>query len=187
MAVFISGQAYCPLCGKLIQNDSSVIIFPNFEGNTKSVLYKFSGNKVHKSCYENSPHKAAIDNRVRLFRQVEAQPKIDFITGQPLTIPYIGHPDNIIGTGFLTDDVDSPLYQFNNLFLNKKNLTQWQDLTRLIDLLREYDASGTWGGNALKNLIASLQSLPTPDISPALLARLRERNPARYENMMKSE
>lgn len=186
MPIFIADQTRCPICNNLVQPGSQSVTFPLFEGNTMSPLYRFSGSIVHKSCYENSPFKAQLDNRLRELKRLEAQPRVDFITGTPLTLPFIGHPDNVIGTGFLTDDPDDPLYRFNNLLINRKNLSQWAERNALIRLLSEYDATGEWGGNALKNLISILQSPPKPDYDPAFLARFKENHPEQYDKLMAS-
>lgn len=176
MSIFIQGQTACPICGNVITDETAALTLSNMEANTKSPLWQISGSMVHRHCYESSSLRSEIDRRLLLLDKLDNQAPVDFISGLPLTLLNIGHPDNIVGTGFLTDDKRSPLYQYNLVSFNRKNLKTWDQLPALLGALEDLDASGSWGGKALRNLINNLQAPPKSDLDPALLERRAQRS-----------
>ena len=178
MVIYI-GKINCGICNKEIQDKYIHIL--NFEGNELAPLYELSGKIVHKRCFDGHPLKLLAEKRMKEIEEIQQRPEIDYITGEDLSLDNIGHPDNIINVFYLTDDKNNPLYKYNGILLNKRNLNKWNEYHTFLKLLKDLDESGKWKGNALKTLISHLITPQTGTYSKEFLDKMKERYPDKFK------
>lgn len=179
MAVYI-GKINCEICNKEIQDNEEYIHIPNFEGNGLAPLYELSGKIVHEKCFDNHPLKQLAEKRIKEIQKIQKRPEIDYITGKKLNLKNTGNPENIINIFYITDDKTNPLYKYNGIQLNRKNLSKWEEYDMFLKLLKELNESGKWKGNALKSLIIQLTAPLAPDYTKEEIKMLKERYPEKF-------
>ncbi len=180
MTVYI-GKINCEICNKEIKNDEEYIHIPGFEGNELAPLYGLSGKIIHKKCFDEHPLRKLAEKRIKEIEEIQKRPEIDYITGEDLSLENIGHPDNIVNVFYLTDDPENPLYKYNGILLNKRNLSKWEEYPTFLKLLEELDESGTWKGNTLKIVISHLTSPEKAPFSKEFLAKMKEKYPDKFK------
>lgn len=176
MAIYI-GTINCDICNEEILDNEEYIHIPNFEGNKLAPLYKLSGKIVHKRCYDKHSLKQLAEKRIKEIEEIQKRKEIDYVTGDDLSLENIGHPDNVINVFYLTDDKNNPLYKYNGILLNRRNLNKWNEYQVFLTLLKELNESGKWKGNALKCLINQLTAPLVPDYTKEEIKILKERYP----------
>ena len=163
--ILIEGQKiYCKGCGKIIENIYDSCILLNIEANEKSPLYCLNEAIFHRDCYNNYPLRNMYEKRVAELEKLSSLNNFDYISKEELSLEKIGHPDNLIRVPFLTEDYNSPLYEYNCIFLNKKNLDKWRNYKIFLKLIDNLNKSDEWRGKALSFLMSQLNSPVKPDI-----------------------
>ena len=163
--ILIEGQKiYCKGCGKIIENIYDSCILLNIEANEKSPLYCLNEAIFHRDCYNNYPLRNMYEKRVAELEKLSSLNNFDYISKEELSLEKIGHPDNLIRVPFLTEDYSSPLYEYNCISLNKKNLDKWEDYKIFLKLIDNLNKSDEWSGKALSFLMSQLNSPVKPDI-----------------------
>ena len=163
--ILIEGQKiYCKGCGKIIENIYDSCILLNIEANEKSPLYCLNEAIFHRDCYNNYPLRNMYEKRVAELEKLSSLNNFDYISKEELSLEKIGHPDNLIRVPFLTEDYNSPLYEYNCISLNKKNLDKWRNYKIFLKLIDNLNKSDEWRGKALSFLMSQLNSPVKPDI-----------------------
>ena len=104
------------------------------------------------------------EKRVAELEKLSSLNNFDYISKEELSLEKIGHPDNLIKVPFLTEDYNSPLYEYNCISLNKKNLDKWRNYKIFLKLIDNLNKSDEWRGKALSFLMSQLNSPVKPDI-----------------------
>jgi hypothetical protein len=155
----------------------NAILLPVLEANEKSSLAIFNEAVLHKNCFDVHPLKKKILQRIKEIEKLQPKSQNDFITGEPLDIEHIGHPDNQVNVFYITDDKANPLYKFNGIALNKRNLAKWEEFKEFLCLLDQLNASDDWAGRSLEFLISQLTSPVKDSYSKEFLEKMKARYP----------
>jgi len=60
MAITLIGKSRCPLCGEILNAESSIISLPAIS-DVSNPLYHFFDSGIHESCFEKWDKKSEID------------------------------------------------------------------------------------------------------------------------------
>ena len=71
----------------------------------------------------------------------------------------ITHPDSYFGLGYLVDDPQHPLHQFNYAHFHRAHLAAWPQRPALLSGIEELNRLGVWRGKGPTRLLAILRSL----------------------------
>lgn len=154
MAIFVPGMR-CSISGQLIDSASDAVMFPAFVANEADPLHVFSDAVIKKQVFELHPLAAEAQARyAELERSTRPQARSCFVCGR-----HIADPDNYIGLGHLVSAPANRLYRYNYAHFHRTCLASWSELPSLISALEGLDRSGTWRGDALRNVIEDLASV----------------------------
>lgn len=144
MALFIPGSL-CPLCGRPMGSAGEVVMFSSFVADQSDPLFVLSDAAVHTACFAGHPlseeasrwHDEAARNR-------KASDRICAVCRKPLL-----DPDDYFGTGLLTRDAASPLFEFNFVHLHRSHAMSWERFDEFRRRMEEVQSSGSWQGAKL--------------------------------------
>lgn len=171
--ILINGQIlFCKICNQEVAREDA-ILFPVLEANEKSPLAIFNDAVLHKNCFDNHPLRKEVLRQIEEIEKLKYRSQNDFITGEPLDIEHIGHPDNQINVFYITDDKTNPLYKFNGIALNKRNLAKWKEFKGFLHLLTQLNTSSDWAGKSLEFLITQLISPIKEPYSKEFLEKMK--------------
>ena len=154
MSLLFLGQTRCPLCGHVIETGQPACQFPAFVWNEADPLLVFSDASVHERCFDEHP----------LCEQVESTlAELKAKTGPgnrrcAVCAEEVEHHGDYLLVPRLTSDPASELARYNFTHLHRSHVRQWRELGELMNALRALEKSGSWKGNALRLLIAELQT-----------------------------
>jgi hypothetical protein len=157
--LIIEGQKLkCRICNTDVSLENDLVFSGNYEANENAPLFLFNDSIIHQRCFELSPLKEVLLERIKELELLAEIHKTDYITGEPLDLEQLGHPDNLITVFYLTPNPENPLYKFNGINLNKQNLEKWSVLEYFKGLLNDLNNSSEWKGNSIKHLLNQLNS-----------------------------
>ena len=138
MAIIIVGKSKCPICNKILQDVEDSTSFTAFIGNTKDELYIFNDAGLHTACLLNHPNGT---RALELAEECHAafMKKKCIVTGETIT-DYREH----FFLALLTSDVTEPLYRYNFITLNRKNIPAWKDREDFINTAEKFIAERKW-------------------------------------------
>lgn len=171
MALVIRGKTTCQICNKRLQEQESIIAYPDICYDENDPIYFFSGGIFHESCFMKADYSTIAMDILRMVDR-EAEKKICYISKTPITIENVKHPDNHIYIGYLTSDRDSLLYKYNYIHINKQYLDSWKGKNDFLFLLKTQ--SNLEGWSPLKLLIKRLESPLAPPMDPKIIERVNQ-------------
>jgi hypothetical protein len=65
MAIIISNQSICRICGRVINDDEEVVGFPRLVYSEDDRLHFFSDAGFHRQCFLNHPDKDKVWERLK--------------------------------------------------------------------------------------------------------------------------
>jgi hypothetical protein len=134
----MEGLSRCALCKEVLDEGKPYTGFPPFISNPKDALWAYNDAGLHIDCIEKDPFgKTALAFREWIFNNPLSK-SVCAVDGLP-----IGY-NNFFGVAVLTSDDKEPLFQYNFLTLNKKNIPQWKDRGKFIGLLKKINDEGKW-------------------------------------------
>lgn len=154
MALFVRGRTPCGICGQVLEQDDEVAVFPPFVANRKDPLWRFSENAFHHACLKRDPLGKLADRRYReTLQRLGPGMRSCAACGREIL-----DPDEYLTFGHLTD-ADHPLRQFNYLQLHRSCVPLWPAAGRVLALIEQFYASGTWEGEGLGRIIDDFRAL----------------------------
>lgn len=176
MSLILRNKTRCSICNKLILEGERIRSIPDFSYGLDSPYDFFSGKIFHEVCFISH---AQSNNVLEHLDKIEEEydKKVCFISGEPITIDNIKHPDNHIFVGYLTKDKGNPLFKYNNIHLNKRYLEFWKEKDSFKKLLLKSVSKLNTNEKHLQSLLYELDS----PIHPALKKEILER----YKNYTK--
>lgn len=143
----------CPLCGNVISNQENFISFPPFIPNAKDPLSVFNDNSVHLECLSTNPFKDQILYLKNKYELVQNSIKSEF--------PRIEDAKNILFFNLLTSIKNEPLYKYNFLYLDQRDIEKWEERETFLKEAKLFLESGKWESispfNFLKYLIEKIE------------------------------
>lgn len=145
MALFIPGMP-CIVCGQPMMASGDVMMFAAFVANRADPIFEFSDAAIHKTCFDQHPlsmeakrwHDEAI-------HRAGPGKRICVVCGAVIT-----EPDDYFGTGLLSHDASSPLFEYNFVHLHRSHAARWSGLHKLQERIAAAHSSGTWQGSMLR-------------------------------------
>jgi hypothetical protein len=161
----IEGQKiHCKLSAKEINlKTDDYLYFPKIIVNKKSPVYFLNDSFLLSEFLNNHKLKGEILSYLAFHER--ATENIDFVTKERLKITNFDNPENILEVPILTLRAESPVYKYNRILINKKNLLQWTGRSHFIAELQVFGNSEEWEGSYIKELINEISN---PTISPPL-------------------
>lgn len=151
MSIFVPGMK-CSISGQVIQTADQAVIFPAFIANEKDPLHVFNDAVIHIDVFREHP----LSQRVQA-RYKEAQERVAPENRRcRICREAIQNPESYLGLGYLVDEADRQLSDYNYAHFHRGCLARWSELPALIRQLEKLDKSGTWKGEGLKRLIGAL-------------------------------
>lgn len=139
MALHLPGMP-CALCGKPVDDGSQPEFFSPLVGNRLDPIYAFSDAGVHKKCLDAHPagrRAVAMQEAGHLaFRHRACR-----VCGGA-----IATPDEYVGTGCLSSDPSSPLFEFNFHQFHQDHVSQWARLAEFRRVVETVQSSPMWDG-----------------------------------------
>lgn len=146
MSIIVLEQTPCSLCGEPIQRGDETVSFPPFVANRNDPIYRFSDGAFHRRCFVVDPLARAAAQRCDDVRRRGGGPGSRCgACGKS-----IADPDDYFGTGFLTDDAASPVYEFNYLHLHLSHFLEWARARDFRMHMEKFLDSSKWDGPTLK-------------------------------------
>lgn len=144
MALFVSGMP-CPLCGKPMTAAGEVIMFSPFVANRSDPLFVFSDAIMHAACFaRHALSEQATKWHDEALRHRKPTDRLCAACSKPIL-----EPDDYFGTGLLTRDAASPLYEFNFVHLHQGHAGSWKRSDEFRKQMESAGASGVWQGPKL--------------------------------------
>jgi len=144
MAIFVPGMP-CSLCQRPITATDDVVMFSPFVADCSDPLSVFSDAIAHTSCFVQHPLSTeATKWHDEATRQRESAARVCVVCTKP-----IADPDDYFGTGLLSRDPATPLFDFNHVHLHRSHAARWIRFEELRRLMDNAQASGSWQGPAL--------------------------------------
>ncbi len=143
MALFVPGME-CVLCGSPIHTAQEKVMFSPFVANRKDPLHLFSDAVFHRGCFENHPLSADAICRHEEVRRRNTPAQRKCVVCHQVIL------DDYFGTGFLTSDSSSRVYQYNFLHIHRSHFERWErarDFQRDIEM---FQSSDPWEGPVVK-------------------------------------
>lgn len=151
MSIFIEGTSACQICEKKIGKNQSFQLMPAFIFNQTDPLFTLSDGAVHERCLRRHPDKAAVERALgEYFEKTGPGNRRCSVCSEEIT-----DPEDYILIPALTRDSTHPLFGFNFTHLHKSHMGQWEDLNKVIPLMKQLSKSG-WSGFDLEGLIFEL-------------------------------
>lgn len=123
MAIFVNGMK-CPLCYKVIIEEQDKVMIPALTGNPNNPLFIFSDAVVHKDCFYKHPLAISVEERLKgVYHNALRRHRVCEICNQE-----IKKPDEYFGTNLLSDQKESPLYQYNYMHFHRNCIKNWKRL-----------------------------------------------------------
>lgn len=132
MTLVFEGQSTCPVCGEILDENKAFGLFAPMTNNIKDPLFIFSDAGVHVACIDQSGWREKLDTLMEMYRKSCEQ-----------TIG-AAKPEDLLLLGVLTSDTEEPLFKFNYLVLNLKEVNNWKDYEEFIFLLQQFVAAGKY-------------------------------------------
>lgn len=171
MPLIIENKTKCGLCQKIIRSNDTVVAFQSFTYNEFDELRIFSGGAFHEECFLKHPLKEEVIDRYSKIES-ESENRICHISKEKIDLLSGLHPDNHIYLGFLTNDLENPLYKYNYVHFNKRYFEFWEQKENFLKLLEEQAKKPGW--KSLYNLIDILVSPPLDSVKPEILDRVKK-------------
>jgi hypothetical protein len=114
--------------------------FPHFVGNRKDPLFMFTDAAFHRACFLEHPLRESVERRLEWRKRWRKERKC-FVCGEE-----VKETEDEYKTQFLTDDPNSPLYEFNYLHFHRAHLLLWPRLAEFRRLVEDSVASGKYEG-----------------------------------------
>lgn len=130
MALSVPGMP-CRLCGKAMAAASEIITFSPFVADRSDPLVVFSDAAVHAACFARH---ALAEEATKWHDEALRHGKPPLLCaacGAPIL-----DPDDYFGTGLVTRDASSPLYELNFVHLHKGHVRSWERFDLLCQLDR---------------------------------------------------
>ncbi|AYB31252.1 hypothetical protein [Chryseolinea soli] len=150
MALIFLDRTACAICQQTLKEGERISGFPAFTNNIKDPLYLFSDNGVHEQCFEHHSLKDEVDGLLTKFFDA-AKSRRCFVDGQ-----IIDKMGDAIQVGFITSDTSEELYNYNFIYINRKNLQSWVGRDHFVMLLRNFEEEGKYVGFGSFNSIDHL-------------------------------
>jgi len=145
MALFIPGMI-CPVCGHPMMASHDVVMFAAFVANRADPLLVFSDAAMHKACFDQHP--LSMEARRwhdETLQHIGPSKRICAACGT-----MIMDPDDYFGTGLLSHNASSPLFEYNFVHLHRSHAERWSGLSRLEEQMAAAQDSGVWQGPTLR-------------------------------------
>jgi hypothetical protein len=144
MAVFVPGMP-CALCGKPMTLAGEVIMFSPFVADRTDPLFVFSDAAMHAACFARHPwSEQATKWHEEAVRHSKPSDRLCAACGEAIL-----DPDDYFGTGLLSRDAASALYEFNFVHLHQGHAGSWKRFAELRRQIESVLASGAWRGPRL--------------------------------------
>lgn len=140
MAIIFENLSTCPLCGTILNDEREFMLFPHFISNIHDPMSQFSDRGIHLDCLDKHPLKQDALLFTEEYHKVLPSPK----SRSSIDGKLIENPEDILIIALLTSNREEELFKYNFLVLNKKNLSDWKERNRLIDLIHKYQEEGKW-------------------------------------------
>lgn len=136
--VFIRGTP-CGICGKPIEGVPGAAL-PHFVRNRRDPLFPLSGRSFHGECFSAHPlRQLALRRSEERSRRVKVASPVCVVCGEEIR-------EDWYNTEFLTDDRQSPLFEFNYLHFHRRHLRPWSRFEEFRKLVVEFESSGAYEG-----------------------------------------
>jgi hypothetical protein len=154
MTLIFHGKTRCKICEQLIVDGEDITSFSHFVRNEADPYYFFTDAAFHTRCLQSHSQCERVTAVYRAFSHYN-QHKIDQLSGNVFTT---ADTDFVVGLGYLTDDPENPLFEYNFLYFDDRTLSQWSELPTLVTLLQTERAAGRWVGWGADYLLAAMES-----------------------------
>lgn len=153
MAIIIRGKTKCHFCGAIIEEGQSVSSFPHFIRNELDPLSVFDDGAFHLDCFHNHPLAGEAEQRYEEILERNGPGKrVCVVCNQQIT-----NPDDYFTLGHLTAERASPLYGYNYTQAHNSCLSDWGELRKVVELIKELQLSGKWRGDGLTSVLLELE------------------------------
>lgn len=157
MAIIIQEKSLCSLCNKVLEEGQNIELFPNLTTNMKDAFYVFSDTGVHKACLDQHPLREKVNAFIEKMSEKFNSKICDIGKTE------IEHYDDFYGIGLLTSKENEPLFAYNCLVFDRKNLKFWTEREHFIKLAKEFLDQEKWEGFmgqcVLKTMIDELENI----------------------------
>lgn len=141
MSLFIPGTP-CSLCGTPMNSATDVVMFSPFVADRSDPLFVFSDATVHAACFTRHPlSEEARKWHDEAARHIGSDERVCAACGNPIV-----DPDDYFGTGLLTRDTASSLFEFNFVHLHRSHAGSWKHFDEFRRRIETAHASGSWKG-----------------------------------------
>jgi len=155
MAVFLEGKTCCPICKIVIDKNSNFHVFPAMTWNELDALRIISDSVVHVDCLNlTGLSKSALARSQLVTSASQNSNRVCAICSC-----HIKTPDDNLELGYITDNINSLLFDYNLAQFHKDCLRQWNGLDNLVKSVIELNSSGEWRGSWLEIVQRKLQTL----------------------------
>ena len=119
------------------------MLFSPFVANSMDPLHLFSDGVFHEDCVHRHPLGAkAISVHDEVLRTLgDPECRVCAVCGHLIT-----DPDDYVTTGYLTGDLEDPMFELNMVQLHRSHVSRWPRRVELRQWLEEAQAKGAWRG-----------------------------------------
>lgn len=153
MALILPGKTLCPICGKPIEADDRAVAFSAFVPNEVDPLYYFHDAAFHEHCFNSHPLAAkALARQAEIREHTQIEKRICNVCDIRLT-----WQDEFIFLGFITDDIQNPLFRFNYIHLHQSCLPNWTERNFVMSQLKQLREAGIFNGRWVELFLNALK------------------------------
>ena len=140
MALIIEGSSRCAICNEILDGTRKYIGTPALTSNMLDDLFLVNDCGVHVDCLEGHPVKEKLNYHLQLFAKAFTdRPPICVVDRQPII-----NSADFFFSGLLTSEPAEPLFKFNYLILNRRNIPHWGQREEFIAELERFREMGKW-------------------------------------------
>ncbi len=155
MGIEIKEELICNLCGMSLQNEKEIYSFPAFVANAKDPMFYFNDQSFHLECLKSANGRKAIELSEKCLASIKPMNRICEVDGKLIILQ-----EDYLFIPLLTSNEKDPLFKFNYLTFNRKNLNKWIKRNEFVYLAKKFASDDFWQDSSeypfLDNLIKEM-------------------------------
>jgi len=154
MAISLSGETSCAICGNVIERGGEAVLFPRFVLNEKDPLYALSDASCHAACLNADPRgPAMLAAADACSKNIGPGKRTCAACGGEIT-----DADDYFLIAWLGDPSTDPLGKFNYTHLHKSHIRDWKHADEFLSLAKAAADAGRWQGTALPMIMRDFEA-----------------------------
>ena len=152
MAILLLGKTSCKICGNIITDKTKFVSLPAFVFNDCDALIYFNDSAFHETCFLNHNLSKKVIKRVeKLMQEILPKKRICSICQKQIT-----NPDDYLFLGYITDNINDKLSEFNYIKLHLSCLPNWLYVNNFKELLERDMSNQKVKGSYYENILKQL-------------------------------